>query len=144
MPAGRRGKVLAIGGLIAALGCGSDAAPERIVLIVVDTLRADFASCCGARPETPVIDALAARGQRFERAVGSFHQTTMSMGALFTGRTPSFLVTDGGDMAINGRTWCGMARFAEPGDPGCLPRSLRTLPQRLRKAGYETLGVVSN
>ena len=37
-----------------------------------------------------------------------------------------------------------MARFAGPDEPGCLPRELRTLPEALRAAGYETIGVTSN
>ena len=63
--------------------------PQRIVLVVVDTLRRDALGCYGAPQPTPHIDALARRGQRFERALASYHQTSMSMAALFTGRTPS-------------------------------------------------------
>ena len=149
VPATRR-RDAALGALLFALwfgaGCGSGAPPppERIVLIIVDTLRADFATCCGRIPATPNIDALAARGQRFSNAVGSFHQTTMSMGALFTGRTPSLERAGGEPLKFNSRTWCGMARFADWDEPGCLPRALRTLPERMQEAGYETLGIASN
>jgi arylsulfatase A-like enzyme len=87
---------------------------------------------------------LAARGQRFTNAVGSFHQTTMSMGALFTGRTPSLERAGGEPLNFNSRTWCGMARFAVWDEPGYLPRSLTTLPERLRDAGYQTIGISSN
>jgi arylsulfatase A-like enzyme len=107
-------------------------------------LRDDFATCCGAAPTTPAIDALAARGQRFTNAVGSFHQTTMSMGALFTGQTPSLERSGGEPLNFNSRTWCGMARFAMWDEPGCLPRALRTLPERMQDAGYETIGIASN
>lgn len=128
------------------LACGGAGAPppERIILIVVDTLRDDFATCCGPGAATPNLDALAARGQRFTNAVGSFHQTTMSMGALFTGRTPSLERAGGEPLNFNSRTWCGMARFAVWDEPGCLPRSLTTLPERLRDAGYQTIGISSN
>ena len=50
----------------AALSCApSDSAngPERIILIVADTLRADRVGPYGARIETPHIDALAEQGQ---------------------------------------------------------------------------------
>ena len=139
-----------VAALLAALGlaagCGGSAsrAPERIVLLVVDTLRDDSATCCGAAPTTPAIDGLAARGQRFTNAVGSFHQTTMSMGALFTGQTPSLERSGGEPLNFNSRTWCGMARFAVWDEPGCLPRALRTLPERMQDAGYETIGIASN
>lgn len=149
----RRRRSLAAAALATALlpglfGCASDQTPpERIVLIVVDTLRRDHLGCYGGETHTPHIDALAARGQRFEDALSSFHQTTMSMGALFTGRTPSL---ESGDPAQplpwRQHTWCGMARFAavpEGGGP-CLPDSLPTLAERIRDAGYETLGVTSN
>lgn len=66
------------------------------------------------------------------------------MGALFTGRTPSLEAKDGGLLPFHGRNWCGMARFAGEDEPGCLPRALSTLPERLRAAGYETIGVVAN
>ena len=65
------------------------AAPERIILIVADTLRRDHLSPYGSELETPAVARLARRGQVFTNAVSSFHQTTMSMAALFTGRTPS-------------------------------------------------------
>jgi arylsulfatase A-like enzyme len=119
--------------------------PERIVLVVIDTLRRDHVSAYGGRVATPNLDALAARGQRFENAIASFHQTSMSMAAMFTGRTPSIETgTPGETLPWNGSTWCGMARFRSGGDDPCIPRSLPTLAERLREAGYWTIGVASN
>lgn len=73
--------------------------PERIVLIVVDTLRRDHVGVYGAERPTPNFDRIAASGTVFRNAFSSFHATSMSMGALFTGRTPSLesesLVRDG-------------------------------------------------
>jgi len=118
---------------------------ERIVLIVVDMLRRDHVGVYGAPRPTPHIDALAARGQALQRSVSSFSSTTMSMGAIFSGRTPSIETGDPRrPLRWNGRNWCGLARFAEPGDETCLPRNLPTLAERLRDAGFETLGVTSN
>ena len=132
-------------GLVLALGCASgDPVPERIVLIVVDTLRADFASCCREGTATPNLDGLARRGQRFPNAVASYHQTTASMGALFTGHTPSFEMAGDEPMPWNGKTWCGMARFAGTDEAGCLPAALPTLPEVLKEAGYWTIGITSN
>lgn len=119
--------------------------PERIVLIVVDTLRRDHLSPYGSAVATPNVAALAARGQVFENAVSSFHQTSMSMAAMFTGRTPSIETGDPRQaLPWNGSTWCGMARFDSGAGDLCLPRSLPTLAERLRAAGYWTIGVTSN
>ena len=50
-------------------GCGGDRRPRSILLVTLDTTRADLLGCYG-RPGagTPVIDGLAAAGVRFERA----------------------------------------------------------------------------
>ncbi len=120
--------------------------PDRIVLIVVDTLRRDHVSAYGGSVETPHMDRLAARGQRFDRALSSFHQTTMSMASLFTGRTPSLEWRGRREaMPFNGRSWCGMMRFEGGADDAqCLPGSLRTLAEALGETGYWTAGVVTN
>ena len=120
--------------------------PERIVLVVVDTLRRDFLSAYGSKNATPRLDALAERGQLYAKYTASFHQTSMSMGSLFTGRTPS-VERDRADrtLAWNSSTWCGLQRFARPGDPAsCIPSSVPTLADKLRAAGYATIGVASN
>jgi arylsulfatase A-like enzyme len=116
------------------------------VLILVDTLRIDHLSVYGSEVQTPNIDALAARGQVFENLLASFHQTSMSMAAMFTGRTPSIESGDPTEpLPWNSSTWCGLARFAsgEP-DETCIPRAVPTLAEHLREAGYRTVGVASN
>lgn len=119
--------------------------PERLILIVIDTLRRDHLGVYGASVPTPHIDALAARGQHFTNAVASFHQTTMSMGALFTGRTPSFEAGEARVLAWNGDNWCGLVRLAPtPGTDPCVPPGVPTLAEALRDAGYWTIGVASN
>jgi len=119
--------------------------PARIVLVVVDTLRRDHLSVYGSAVATPNVAALAARGQVFENAVSSFHQTSMSMAAIFTGRTPSIETGNPREaLPWNGSTWCGMARFGTGEGDLCLPRGLPTLAERLREAGYWTIGVTSN
>ena len=122
-----------------------DQRPRHLVLIVVDTLRRDHVSAYGGRVATPNIDRLAARGQRFTNVLASFHQTSMSMGALFTGRTPSLESGHRADpLHWNGRHWCGLARFAVGEDKACLPQTLATLPEAMREAAYRTAAVVSN
>lgn len=151
--AGRRprpaGVALALVG--AALAACTDAAapprpPQRLILIVVDTLRRDHLSCYGAPRATPNIDRIAEGGMVFHRALASYHQTSMSMGSLFSGRTPSIeFGTLERPLFWNGETWCGLARFAsEGGDSACVPAGVPTLAQRLREAGYWTVGIASN
>ena len=119
--------------------------PERIILIVVDTFRVDYVGAHGSPIPTPHIADLAARGQSFENAVSSFHQTSMSMGSLFSGLTPSI---ESGDperaLPWTHRTFCGLARFASPSDPACVPDAVTTLAEDLAAADYWTLGVVAN
>jgi len=139
--------VLALTGL--PIGCSRETPrPEQIVLVVVDTLRRDHLSCYLGQIPTPNIDAIAARGEAHPDYLASFHQTTMSMAALFTGRTPSLETgVQQKPLPWNGRTWCGLTRFrsgaAEEG-AACIPDSLTTLGEALAKAGYWTAGVVSN
>ncbi len=75
----------------ALLGCGSDAPDEpaarpNIVLISVDTLRADHLSCYGyERPTSPTWDALAARGVLFERCFSTTSWTLPAHLSMLTG-----------------------------------------------------------
>jgi arylsulfatase A-like enzyme len=141
---------LAVGLLVALLvvgtGCGrGSGAPERIVLIVVDTLRADRLSPYGGDVETPHIQALADRGQVFTHFVASFHQTSMSMASLFTGRTPSLETGVAGEaLDWTGRNWCGFRRLRDGDEDTCVPQRLSTLAEGLRDAGYWTAAVATN
>jgi arylsulfatase A-like enzyme len=58
-----------------------------VVIITVDALRADHVAAYGyPRATTPNIDALAARGVRFERAYAQAPHTSFSMTSLLTGK----------------------------------------------------------
>ncbi len=122
-----------------------DERPPRIVLVVVDMLRADRLGCYGGAAATPVLDSLAESGLMHPHAVSAFHQTTMSMAAMFTGVTPSL---EGRrpkkPLPWNSRTWCGMVRFSDAGDEACVPGSLTTVAETLSQQGYWTAGVSSN
>ena len=76
---------------VTALGCGDPVAarPERIVLVSIDTLRADFVGAYGAaRAHTPNLDALASRGVRFEVALSPAPLTLPAHASLMTGLDP--------------------------------------------------------
>ena len=135
--------------LLSAVACAESPSvslpPERIVLIVVDTLRRDHVGVYGAERATPHIDSLAEDGTVFTDAVASFHSTPTSMGALFTGRTPSLESgRSGRALPWNQHSWCGLARFARDARDACVPASLPTLAERLRELGYWTVGIHSH
>jgi arylsulfatase A-like enzyme len=107
--------------------------PERVaalgrpnlVLVVVDTLRADFTTPYGFVPSTtPELADWAARGVLFERARSQSSWTKMSMASLFTSLWPR-------SHGIRG-TQDGLAAEAV------------TLPEVLQDAGYSTYGVQTN
>jgi len=68
------------------------AAPRQdinVLLITLDTLRADYVSCYGSKSvSTPAIDGLAARGVRFARAIAQVPLTTPSHASILTGTYP--------------------------------------------------------
>ena len=59
-----------------------------VLLVSIDTLRADHLGCYGARAKTPTIDGLAAEGVLFERAVSHVPLTLPSHASLLTGIYP--------------------------------------------------------
>jgi arylsulfatase A-like enzyme/tetratricopeptide (TPR) repeat protein len=66
-----------------------DSAPERNVLLIsIDTLRADALGSYGGRAATPNMDGLAARGARFAFAHGHAVVTLPSHASILTGRYP--------------------------------------------------------
>ncbi|MDH3403042.1 MAG: sulfatase-like hydrolase/transferase [Acidobacteriota bacterium] len=115
---------------LAVAGCGEPAAPRRsvanVLLVTVDTLRADHLSAWGyARPTSPVIDRLAAEGVRFDQAWAQWPKTGPSFASLFTATYPK-------DNGI-------VRRIGTP-----LPAGFLMLAEGLKRRGYATHAVVSN
>lgn len=82
-------------GLLAAAGCArggppaASAAPRSVLLVTVDTLRADRVGAYGdAAARTPAMDALAAQGILFERAYTPAPITLVAHTSLMTGLLP--------------------------------------------------------
>jgi len=71
-------------------GCGREPAqPRNLLLVVLDTTRADHLSCYGhERRTTPTIDALAGAGARFEAAFSQSSLTPVSAASFLTGTWP--------------------------------------------------------
>jgi len=102
-PAGRRFPALFAGVLVALTACkpsGSnhvaapDAAPSlhplNVILVTIDTLRADRLHCYGNRGiETPTLDSVAQHGVLFENAVAQAPLTPPSHASIFTGTNPN-------------------------------------------------------
>jgi len=73
---------------------GPPSAPPRpnLILISIDTLRADRVGCYGYdRETTPTLDRLAKKGVRFTDVLTQATHTTESHQAIFTGALPSML-----------------------------------------------------
>jgi Flp pilus assembly protein TadD len=97
----------------------------NLLLVTIDTLRADHLGCYGYSPAaTPVLDALAARGVRFTTAVAHVPLTAPSHASILTGLLPlGHGVRDNGAFV--------------------LPSSPTTLAEAFRDAGYRTAAFVS-
>lgn len=89
--------------LVAPLGCSKvQGKGYNVLLITLDTTRADFFSCYGyPEPTTPHFDALAAAGVRFAMAISTSAVTPVSHASILTGLNPyahglRVLAADGG------------------------------------------------
>jgi arylsulfatase A-like enzyme len=74
-------------------GC-SPKEPLNVLLISIDTLRSDHLSSYGGARPSPAIDALAARGVRFENAFSPSPWTLPAHASMLTGRYPSSIQDD--------------------------------------------------
>jgi arylsulfatase len=100
--------------------------PSNILLITVDTLRADHLSAWGyPRPTSPFIDQLAAEGVRFDQATVQWPKTGPSFASIFTSTYPR-------DNGI-------VRRIGIP-----LPSTFHMLAEELKGHGYSTHAVVAN
>ena len=115
----------ASGRLVALEPAGSGSRPN-IVLIIVDTLRADALAAYGRQSTVASeIDALAASGAVFESAIAQSSWTRSSIGSILTSQYPRAL-----------------GIFKEKWD--ALPDSALTLAEALHAAGYFTAGATGN
>ena len=107
----------------AQLACSDPVAPN-LVLITLDTLRADRLGSYGYdRDTTPTLDAIAARGVRFEDAITQATTTTPSHASILTGLNPARH---------------GLRRLYQR-----LASSNHTLAEILKGEGYSTAAFVS-
>ncbi|MFQ5458668.1 MAG: sulfatase [Myxococcota bacterium] len=114
-------------------GCGSgqdrggvpaDGARPNIILITIESLRADHVGAYGyQRDTTPALDALSAEAVTFDRAYSVTSWTLPSHASIFTGMYPT------------------AHQVQKPFDR--LDGSYQTLAELLQRGGYQTAGIVS-
>jgi arylsulfatase A-like enzyme/tetratricopeptide (TPR) repeat protein len=99
--------------------------PVNVIVITLDTVRADHLHCYGDNKiKTPIIDGLAKSGVLFEKAVAQTPLTGPSHASIFTGENPNVHhVRDTGGFALQ-------------------PSSV-TLATVLQRAGWDTAGFIS-
>lgn len=126
-PPARHGR-LALAALVAALAVAiwplrlprpSGRGPD-VLLVVVDTLRADALGCYGSDATTPHVDRLARRGATFEDVATASNSTPSAIASLLTG---TFVRAHG----VRGFQYL-------------LPDGLRVLAEEFLGAGYRTFG----
>ncbi|MDA2937630.1 sulfatase-like hydrolase/transferase [Acidobacteria bacterium AH-259-A15] len=97
---------------------------SNLLLVTIDTLRADRLGCYGyARAGTPVLDQLAREGIRFERAFSPVPLTLPSHASILTGTYPSY-------------------HGVRDNSGYVLPPEQSTLAETLKQAGYATAAFV--
>ena len=123
-------RCVVIGLALGILGCQRTPAPapaaRHVVIVTIDTLRADRLGCYGARGvATPRLDRLAAEGALAVEASAHVPLTRPSHVSLFTGLLP----TDHG--------------IRDNVSPAVVPR-VPLLAERFRESGFTTAGFVSS
>jgi arylsulfatase A-like enzyme len=122
------------------LACGGEVRDTRpnIVLIVADTVRADYLGYHGFRgPSSPALDLLASESVQFRNCFSQAPWTKPSVASLFTSLDP----------LRHGMTDAHDAGWTFPDGPPRLQRlsgEAVTLAEALRDAGYSTAARVSN
>lgn len=106
-------------------GAAAPAGAGNVIVIVVDTLRADHLPSYGyAQGATPNLDAFAEDSIRFEQAFSNASWTRPSFASIMTGRYPSSHAT--------------MAKSES------LPDAVTTMAEAFAAGGYTTHGIVTN
>jgi arylsulfatase A-like enzyme/cytochrome c-type biogenesis protein CcmH/NrfG len=99
--------------------------PPNVLLISVDTLRADHLGAYGARLPTPAFDDLARQGALFEKAVSHVPITLPSHASLLTGALPvAHGVRDNGSFRLDG--------------------AQKTLAESFKAGGYRTAAFIGS
>jgi arylsulfatase A-like enzyme len=126
----------------AAAGCGvrSPKPPARVVVAVIDTLRADHLPAYGyPRDTAPFLSRLAREGVVFEHAYSPSSWTAPATASLFTSLYP---VQHG--VLLGLRTTRKLQARDTRVRLRTLPEPLEVLPEAMKRAGYATFGLTAN
>ena len=131
-------RLLIIVALLAAMGCSSQGSQPNVIVIMVDTLRADYLGAYGFEGDiSPNIDALAAESVRFDNCIAQAPWTSPSIASFVT--------------SLHAQNHCvanGYGLFCEVIEDEylweSLPEEATTMAEVFRDAGYETAGFVGN
>lgn len=124
--------------ILAALGCSSQDSRPNVIIIMVDTLRADYLGTYGFEGEiSPNIDALAAESVQFDNCIAQAPWTSPSIASFVT--------------SLHAQNHCvanGYGLFCEVIEDEyaweTLPDEATTMAEVFRDSGYETAGFVGN
>ncbi len=124
--------------LIALADCSPPGRPPSLILVTIDTLRADYLGSHGyPGPVSPRLDAFAAEAVRFDRCYSAAPWTKPSVASLFTGLHPrAHGVTN-----HEGLMW---GEESEAMRKGILAEDVTTLAETLAASGYRTGAFVAN
>jgi arylsulfatase A-like enzyme len=104
--------------------CSSEVSRPNVLLITIDTLRADHVGCLGApRGSTPTLDSLAATGVSFLQAHSPSNRTLPSHASILSSR--------------HSRS------HGVRGNADALPEGFSTMPEVVGRAGWSTCAVIS-
>ena len=118
--------------LLLAMSCGGPPTGS-VILVVVDTLRADHLGLYGyARPTSPNLDAWAKDGRVFDHAFAPAPWTLPSFASIYTGHWP--LIHQGGRIV----------RLVGDRDTQAPVEYLPALAEILQTEGFQTMAVVNN
>ena len=108
---------------------------KHLIVIAIDTLRADHLGCYGyERATSPTLDAVATRGVLFERAIATAPWTLPSFASMFTGRMPT----------RHGASLSGETRQLGRDAPHPLSGEAVTMTETLAEAGFRCVAFTSN
>lgn len=109
--------------------------PPNLLLVGVDTLRADHLGCYGyGRPTSPHLDRLGAQGTQFTDVTAGAPWTLPSFASALTGMMPG----------LHGAYLSGPVRNMDTQPPNHLQKDVVTLAGHLRAQGYRTAAFYSN
>jgi arylsulfatase A-like enzyme len=119
--------------LVTVMGCGRQK-PQNVILIVVDTLRADHLSLYGYdKPTSPQLQEWAATGLVFDRAFATSPWTLPTFGSVLTGLWPA-QHSAGARLPVKTKAW----RRAP------LSEAVTTLPEVMQRRGFATAAIVNS